>query len=302
MSKLKTIIRLIKKPTKMVLPMGQNGCFSWIPDELYLKMLFRCEMGKKLNLENPKTFSEKIQWLKLHDRQPRYTLLVDKYQAKDIVAKIIGQEYVIPNYKVWDNPDLVDFDSLPESFVIKCNHDSGGLVICRDKKSLNKEKAVNELKEHFNKNLYLQSREWAYKNIEHKILAEKLITDPDNKDLIDYKFYCFNGKPVYCQVIKDRNTDETLDFYDREWKLMEFTGLATGPEPKRGAYTEKPIHYEKMLEIAEVLARDTYFVRIDLYNVQGKIYFGEFTLYPKSGLGQFYPDKWNTILGDMINL
>lgn len=299
---MKTLLTLVNNPRKLVLPFSQNGFFKWLPDKTVLKLLYWAEMNDHLDLSNPKTFSEKIQWLKIHDRQPRYNLMVDKYRVKDYVGKQIGMEYIIPTYMVWDRPESIDFDSLPESFVIKCNHDSGGLVICRDKKSLNKEETIKKLKESFYKDLYIQSREWAYKNIEHKILAEELITDPDNKDLIDYKFYCFNGKPIYCQVIKDRNTDQTLDFYDREWKLMEFTGLATGPEPKRGTYTEKPINYEKMLEIAETLARDTYFVRIDLYNVQGKIYFGEFTLYPKSGLGKFYPDEWNIKIGNMIHI
>lgn len=299
---MKTFLTLISNPKKLILPLSQNGFFKWLPDTTALKLLYWAEMNNHLDLNNPKTFSEKLQWLKIHDRQPRYNLMVDKYKVKDYVGKQIGLEYIIPTYKIWDRPESIDFESLPESFVIKCNHDSGGLVICRDKKSLNKKDTINKLKESFSKDLYMQSREWAYKNIEHKILAEKLIIDPNNKDLIDYKFYCFNGKPMYCQVIKDRNTDQTLDFYDRDWKLMDFTGLATGPEPKRGTYTEKPIHYEKMLDIAEILARNTYFVRIDLYNVQGRIYFGEFTLYPKSGLGKFYPDEWNIKIGDMIHI
>ena len=286
----------------MVLPFSQNGFLKWLPDKVAIKLLYWAEMNTSLNLKDPKLFSEKIQWLKLYDRNPRYSVMVDKYRVKDVVASEIGSEYVIPTYAEWDNADSIDFDKLPDSFVIKCNHDSGGLVICRDKAKLDRKAALVKIGSRMDKDLYYQSREWAYKNVKRKVFAEQLIVDPENQDLIDYKFYCFNGIPTYCQIIKDRSTDETIDFYDMEWNLMPFTGLGTGEGPKRGEYTPKPEHLDRMIEIAEKLASGTIFVRIDLYNVQGKIYFGEFTLYPKSGLAWFYPYEWNRIVGDMVKI
>lgn len=300
MSKFNTIIRLLKKPTKMVLPMGQNGCFSWIPDEIYLKILYRCELGIKLNLENPKTFSEKLQWLKLNDRNPEYCSLVDKYLMKTIVKDKIGEDYVIPLLGVWDKAEDIDLDSLPDQFVLKCNHDSGGVVICKDKKTLDKNVAIKKLIIHQNKDAYIPSREWPYKNVHKVIFAEQLLVDSSEEDLIDYKFYCFGGEPKYCQVIKNRTTNETIDFYDVDWNLQPFTGLGQGRP--HGTYTPKPPRYEKMIEIAKTFAKGTRFVRIDLFNIDGHIYFGEFTLYPKSGLGLFKPEEWNERIGNMLVL
>ena len=300
--KARTFFSLANHPGKLVLPASQNGLLNWIPDKTALKLLYRAEMGESLDLDHPVTFSEKIQWIKLFDRKSRYTMMVDKYLAKEIVASEIGEEYVIPTYAVWDDAKSVDLDALPNEFVIKCNHDSHGLVICRDKSAIDQKAVIRKMNAGLRKNAYHQSREWAYKDVKRKILAEKLIVDPKNRDLIDYKFFCFNGVPLYCQVIKNRSTGETIDFYDMDWNPMPFTGLGLGKGPERGTFTEKPEHYGKMRQIAEKLAQGTFFVRIDLYNVEGRILFGEFTLYPKSGLARFYPDEWNRKLGDLIRL
>lgn len=299
-TKIRTMLRLCKKPKRMIYPLAQNGFFKWLPDELYLKILFWAELDRKLDFKNPILFSEKIQWLKLYDRNPLYTKMVDKYLVKSIVADIIGEEYIVPSLGVWGSADQIDFQSLPDRFVLKCNHDSGGIIICKDKKKLDKNKTITFLKRHLERDSFYFGREWAYRGVVPKIIAEELLVDPDHTDLIDYKFYCFNAKPVYCQVIKDRYIDETIDFYDMEWNRMPFTGLGVGLGPKRGGDTPKPVNYTKMIEIASILSQGTTFVRIDLYNIAGKIYFGEFTLYPKSGLGFFYPDEWNVKMGNMI--
>ncbi len=300
--KSKTAVSLLRHPKRLILPLSQNGMLRWLPDKPAIKLLYWAEMDDHLCIDQPKVFSEKIQWIKLYDRKQRYTSMVDKVKVKEIVASAIGRDFVIPTYAIWDNAKSIDFNALPNEFVMKCNHDSHRVIICKDKSKLDKEAVVRKMSFALRKDAYTPSREWAYKNVDRKVFAEKLIVDPMNDDLIDYKFFCFNGEPIYCQIIKDRSTNETIDFYDMEWNLMDFTGLGTGDGPKRGNYTPKPENYDKMIEIARNLATGTIFVRIDLYNVLGRIYFGEFTLYPKSGLGWFYPYEWNLALGDLINI
>lgn len=302
MSKIKTALNLLKTPRKLILPLGQNGHLGWIPDKTYLKLIYKCETGHTLHIDNPITFSEKLQWLKIFDRNPEYILLVDKYKMKKIVENRIGKEYVIPLLGVWNSVEEIEFDDLPNQFVLKCNHDSGGVIICKDKKSLDIKSTCEKLKFHLNRDAYIPSREWPYKDVSRVIFAEELLNSDGNDDLIDYKFYCFGGNPTYCQVIKDRNTKETIDFYDLEWNLQEFTGLGLGLGFPHGTYTPKPNNFNKMIEIAREFSKGTRFVRIDMYNVDGHIYFGEFTLYPKSGLGLFLPEEWNKTIGDMVEL
>ncbi len=302
-TKLKTMLKLLGKPQKMVYPLAQNGFFKHIPDALFLRMVYRAELGKKLDLKDPKDFSEKLQWLKLHDRNPDYIAMVDKYLVKQIISDRIGKEYVIPTIGAWDRAEDIDFDVLPDSFVLKCNHDSGGIVICREKASLDRDKAVSRLKAHMDRDSFSFGREWPYRSVKKKIIAEELLSDPEHKDLIDYKIYCFNGEPAYFQIIQNRSIKETLDFYDLEWNRMPFSGLvAVEKGSQNGPLIEKPRNLSIMTDIARELAKGTRFVRIDLYNIEGKIYFGEFTLYPKSGFGVFVPEEWNRKMGDLIKL
>lgn len=274
-----------------------------LPDRLYIQLMYYYHFCKFANLRNPKTFSEKMQWLKLYDRRPEYITMVDKYAVKKYVAKKIGAEYVIPTLGVWDRPDEIDFDSLPNQFVLKWNHDSKSVVICKDKHTFDKNKALRKLRKGAEVNGYWYGREWPYKNVRPVIIAEEFLPqeEPRSKDLIDYKFFCFNGVPKFLQVIQDRSTKETIDIYDMQWNKQEFIGLSS-----RVVHAEvpplKPVCFDKMVWVAQELSKDIPFSRIDLYCVNNHIYFGEITLYPASGLGMFHPEKWNKIIGDMIVL
>lgn len=283
---------------------------GWIPDKQYLQMLYYLKMHKRLNLDNPQTFSEKIQWLKLYNRRPEYTMMVDKLAVKDYVAGIIGSEYIIPTLGVWDRPEDIDFDSLPNEFVLKTTHGGGGggVVICKDKLLFDKKGAINKLRIAMKQDIYKKLREWPYKNVKRRIIAEKYIEEALNprSDLKDYKFYCFNGIPKFCQVIGERRIKETIDFFDMEWTHQDFCGLcpADAPllfEPAKMAPLQ-PLHYKKMREVARMLSYGIPFCRIDLYDTPIQAYFGEITFYPASGLGVFTPSKYNGRLGEMITL
>lgn len=273
----------------------------WIPDKLYLRLQYYFYMGKKLNLRNPKTFTEKIQWLKLYDRKEEYHQLVDKYEVKGVVASIIGEDYVIPTLGVWDSFDEIDFSKLPDKFVLKTTQGSHSSLICRSKYDFDKGKSKKLFKEWLRTSPYDKFREWAYKGIKPRILAEQYIELNKGEDLVDYKFYCFAGNPLYCQVIKDRTTQETIDFFDRDWRHQEFFGLRAKVTQSKERIA-RPVNYDKMLEIAEKLSKGLPFLRVDLYNLEGKIYFGELTFYPAAGLGYFTPEEWNLRLGDLIKL
>jgi hypothetical protein len=262
-------------------------------------------MGTDLNLDHPRTFSEKLQWLKLQDRNPLYTTMVDKVEVKKYVEEIIGEQYIIPTLGVWDTPDEIDFEALPNQFVLKCNHNSGkGMCICKDKGKLDTRNVKKQLKKGLKENYYLSSREWPYRDVKRKILAEKYIETEAGTELKDYKFYCFQGVPRYCQVISDRNNNETIDFFDMEWKHQEFTGLAVPNQPFLNSLSEimKPAQFEQMKSIAARLSKDIPFVRVDLYEIKGNVYFGEMTFYPAAGFGIFTPMKWNKIMADYLEL
>lgn len=276
-------------------------------DKLYLKVWYRNRMGYWMDFKNPETFTEKMQWLKLYNRKPIYTTMVDKYAVKKYVGKIIGMEYIIPTIGVWNSFEEIDFDSLPKKFVIKCTHDSGGLIICTDKSSLNINNAKAKIATSLQTDFYSLGREWPYKNVPRKIIAEQYMEDNNSyqnnsvNDLVDYKFYCFNGEPAYCQVIRNRNICETIDFYDMSWNHMPFCGL--NPKASNGnTPVEKPNCFNKMLSIVRKLSNGIPFSRIDLYLIDSRIFFGEITFFPGSGIGMFTPNNWNKKLGDMIDL
>jgi len=299
MSKLSTAIKLLKGNIgEFCASLLQNLSFLF-PDKLYLTLLFRCKMGYWIDWKNPKTFSEKLQWLKLYNRKPEYTTMVDKYAVKEYVAKLIGEEYIIPTLGVWDTPEEINWDELPNQFVLKTTHGGGGngVFICRDKKKFDIENVKIKLRYFFLEKSYSGLREWPYKNIKRKILVEKYITD---KDLKDYKFFCFDGIAQYCQVISGRNQIMCIDFFDRNWVHQDFH------EPKYYPFSNekltKPLNYEKMLDIASILSQGIPFVRVDLYNLRGKIFFGEITFFPTSGFGGFTPEIWDYRFGSLVKL
>lgn len=272
-------------------------------DKRFLQLRYYLEMHRKLNLDNPQTFTEKIQWLKLYNRKPEYTTLVDKYAVKDYVAKKIGHDFIIPTLGIWKSFDDINFDSLPQSFVLKTTHGGGstGIVICKNKASFDYDKAKKILTQSLKNSIYTAYKEWSYKHVPRQIIAEKFIPTPSNSDLTDYKFYCFNGVPHYCQVISNRSTKETIDFFDMEWNHMPFYGLNPLKKPALSPLA-KPIAFEQMKGIAQRLSERLAFARIDLYAVDNTAYFGEITLYPASGFGIFTPEEWDLKLGTLLTL
>lgn len=275
--------------------------FKIVPDKLYLKIMFRIKIHKKLNLKKPQTFNEKLQWLKLYDRKPEYTKMVDKYDVKNYVAEKIGEEYIIPTIGIYEKWEEIDFNQLPNQFVIKCTHDSGGVVICKNKDTFDLEKAKKKICKSLKLNYFWYGREWPYKNVKPRIIIEKYMEDESGYELKDYKFFCFNGKAKLMFIAKDRNTEneETkFDFYDMNFKHLKFKN---GHE-NAIVNSNKPQNFEKMRELAEKLSKDLIQVRVDFYNINGKIYFGEFTFYHWSGFTVFEPEEWDYKLGKLIEL
>ena len=300
---------LLNAPQKIGPAIFDNLCncsiVEHIPDSLYLRIAFRLNTGRFLHLKKPILFTEKIQWLKLNDRKLEYVDLVDKFKVKAIVSSIIGSEYIIPTIAVWETPSDIDWNVLPNQFVLKTTHGGGGcgVVICKDKSSFDRRESITQLWKSYNSNIYMSYREWPYKNVEKKVIAEPFMVDKlsTDGDLIDYKFYCFNGVPKYCQVIRNRRKHETIDFFDMDWNLMPFIGL--NPNVKNGSGNlPKPQQLNEMIEICKRLGKNKPFTRIDLYVINNRVYFGEITFYPASGFGRFEPEEWNIKLGNMITL
>ena len=274
------------------------GLTRWMSDEQFLKKEYFLQMGKPLNLNDPKTFNEKLQWLKIHNRKPEYTTMVDKYAVKQYVADRIGEQYIIPTLGVWEHFDDIDFDNLPKQFVLKCTHDSGGIVICRDKSKLDKKTAKKKLEYYLKRKYYYIHREWPYKNVKPRIIAEKYMTNGDGEDLNDYKLMCFNGKVKTTFVCSDRFSKDGLKvtFYDTDWRRMPFERHY----PTSKTEIDKPQTYEEMVILAEKLAFGIPFVRVDFYEINGNIYFGELTFFPGSGYEEFTPEEWDKTLGNWI--
>lgn len=271
-----------------------------VPDRIFIMLKYRKAFGRWPNLKDPQTFNEKLNWLKLHDRNPLYTTMVDKYEAKRYVADLIGEEYIIPTLGVWERAEDIDFDSLPDKFVLKATHDSGRVIICRDKSKLDKAKAVKEMRESLKRNFYAVTREWPYKNVKPRIIAEQLLETPNHEDLADYKVHNFNGTPKVILVCRDRfeETGLTEDFFDLEWKHLD---VRRPGHPNAPLLEEKPEAFDKMLELSERLAKDYPFMRTDFYTIGEKVYFGEITLYPASGAVPFEPSDYDNIFGkDLI--
>lgn len=294
------IFKILKNPKLLFLTLGQRGFFNWMDDEKYIKIAYKILMKKNLNLDNPKTYSEKLQWIKLNDRRPEYTMLVDKYAVKEYISKTIGAQYVIPTLGVWSHFDEIDFDLLPNQFVLKCTHDSGGLIICKDKTKLDKAKAKKKIEECLRHNFFYGQREWPYKNVPHKIIAEPYMEDKKTKDLRDYKFFAFDGKVRALFIATERGSKEEtkFDFFDNDFNHLPFRN----GHPNAEKLPEKPVCFDEMKELASKLSKGIPEVRVDLYEVNGKVYFGEMTFFHWSGFMPFDPDEWDYKFGEWIVL
>lgn len=296
---LNKIFNRIKNPQLIVLDVF-NKFSKYLNDEQFLRYRFRIVMGKRLDLKNPTSYNEKLQWLKLYDRNPLYTKLVDKVAVKDYVASIIGNEYIIPTLKVYKSPEEVRIEDLPERFVLKTNHDgdSLGVFVCKDKKNFDFNKAISILSKNLKHNYYYTGREWPYKNVNPVIFAEEYKED-EFGELRDYKFFCFNGVVKALFVATERSVGHVkFDYFDRDFNHLDFTQS----HPMSNVTLKKPDNFEKMIELAERLSRGLPHVRIDLYNCNGKIYFGEMTFYHYGGMIKFHPEEWDYKFGSWLQL
>lgn len=276
-----------------------NRTYKMWPDSLWLRVLYRTKLHRNLNLKNPQKFTEKLQWLKLHDRNPLYSQLVDKYEVKRYVEEKLGGEYLIPTLGVWDHFDEIDFDALPNQFVLKCTHDSGGLCICKDKAMFDKRSAKEKLERSLSNNFYWWTREWPYKNVKPRIIAEKFMIDESGVELKDYKFFCFNGEPHYIQLDFDRFIDHKRNIFNTKWELQD---VEIQFPLDHSRFTERPANLDEMLTVAKKLAGGFPHVRVDLYNIQGSVFFGELTFYHGGGFEEFRPQAWDNVFGDLLKL
>ena len=296
---IKALVKMMYDSDYRFLILSGLGFYDKLDDESYLKRKYKACIKKDLNIDNPKTFNEKLQWLKLHDRKPEYTMMVDKYAVRQYIADTIGEEYLIPLLGVWDNPDDIDFDSLPNQFVLKCNHNSGlGMCICKDKSKLDIAKVKAELRKGLRQDYYLTGREWPYKNVPRKIICEKYMQEGNDECLTDYKFFCFNGNPKIMYISKDNSDEPRTDFYDMQFNKISMRMLAPNSENKH----LKPTYFEEMKRIAKKISSNTFCLRVDFYIINNKLYLGELTFFHMSGFTQIYPKKWSYILGDWIKL
>lgn len=310
MSRWQTLKKVLTDRDYRTVRLAKAGFYNHLDDETYLKKIYRAKMGRPLNLEDPQLFSEKLQWLKLHDRNPLYTRLVDKYRVREYIAEKLGEEYLIPLLGVWDDPDEIDFDALPDQFVLKCNHNSGtGMCICRDKSKLDYDKVRKDLKKGLQENFFLKAREWPYKDVTRRIIAEQYMAEissiASDRGLDDYRVYCFNGEPklIYLYqsgTLTSGNRPNTIscDIFDANWEHLSLRQKTRNapvvPSPPR--------NLRNMLEISKCLSDGLTFLRVDFYEINGRVYVGELTLFPGGGFSPFYPDKWDRILGEWIIL
>lgn len=298
MSKIESFV---SDPKRILQGILNKTAILW-PDKLFLKLKFRLTMGQKLNLRTPKTFNEKLQWLKLYNRKPEYTTMVDKYAVKEYVAKIIGEEYIIPTLGVWNSVSEIDWDSLPNQFVLKTTHGGGGcdVIICKDKATLDKVAAKEKLNRSLRSDIFWNYREWPYKNVPKRIIAEKFMTN-NGKDLEDYKIHCFNGEPKFILVCSNRYGGGAMidDFYTPEWKLMD---VSRPGHPKSEKASKAPELLQQMLELSRILSKDIPFLRTDFYIIENQIYFGELTFFPASGMSKFEPEEYDETFGNYLNL
>ena len=275
------------------------GLHNTMRDDLFIRRKFKATMGYDLNLDYPKTYNEKLQWLKLYDRKPEYTMMVDKYRVREYIAKTIGEEYLIPLLGVWEDPENIDFDALPDQFVLKCNHNSGlGMCICKDKSKLDIKKVKQDLRRGLRQDYYLTGREWPYRDVPRRIIAEKYMVDESGSELKDYKVVCFDGESKMIQLHQGRFENHTQDFYDTNWKRFD---IEQG-YPYSKAPMERPGFLNQMLALSEQLSNGIPQLRVDWYYTGEQLYFGELTFFDGSGFEMFNPKEWDYIFGEWISL
>lgn len=268
-------------------------------DKKYLEMLYKHCVGKKLNLNPPVTFNEKMQWLKLYNRNPEYTMMVDKYEVKKYVAAVIGEQHVIPTLGVWDHFDEIDFDSLPNQFVLKCTHDSGGLIICKDKSKLNKKEAKRKIEHCLGRNYFYNTREWPYKNVKPRIIAERYMEDESGFELKDYKVQNFNGQPKMIQVDFGRFKEHKRNLYTTDWGYIKGSILYPTDESH---IIDRPKCLDTLLTLASKLSKGIPYVRTDFYIIEDQVYFGELTFQHGSGFEEMNPEELNLKMGNWLKL
>lgn len=295
-TKAKKILKFLTDKDYRFLVSAGKGWKKNISSEKFLKRMYLINMGKELNLENPVTYTEKLQWLKLYDHRSEYTTMVDKYAVKQYVTERIGEEYVIPLLGVWENAEEIDFDSLPERFVLKTTHDSGAIIICKDKKTLDINNTKKKLAYFLKRNYFDCNREWPYKNVKPRVIAEAYMEDSTDKELRDYKFFTFGGEPKVLYIAQGRGKGEptVADFFDMDFNHLPFTidhDMAQTPP-------QKPKCFEEMKHLAAILSKGTPQLRVDFYEVDGKVYFGEMTFFHCSGFEGFHPEEWDKTFGD----
>lgn len=293
------IKKCFRNPALLLLHMCQYWPFRCISDEAYLKLFFRVYQGFKLNLNNPETFNAKLQWLKLYDRRPKYTIMSDKYLVRDYVKETIGEDYLIPLLGVWDYADQIDFDKLPNQFVLKCNHDSGSIIVCTDKANFNKEVAVKKLNKALSRQYYWTSREWNYRGIQPRVIAEKYMIDKKVSDLKDYKFFCFDGIPRFIQLDSGRFTDHKRNFYTTEWEIIP---VEYGCPNDFNLDIKSPPQLDQMMKLAKTLSKGMPHVRVDFYIVDSRIYFGELTFHHGGGAMNVDPFYYDKLWGEYLKL
>ena len=301
-SKIRGVCKLITNSGYRFAFLAGRGLKGDVPGEEFLKRVYRFNMNRELNLDDPVTYTEKLQWLKLYDHRPEYSVMVDKYAAKEFVAERIGAEHVIPLLGVWDSVEDIDFENLPQRFVLKTTHDSGGIVICKDKAKLNITAAKKKLNRFMKREYYRCNREWPYKNVKPRIIAEKyMLNHEGSAELSDYKWFCFDGVARVMFVVTDRQTPGVgtkMDYFDMEFRHLPFTNGC----PNATREIEKPVNFERMREMAERISKGLPHVRVDFYEADGQVYFGEITFFDGCGMTPFEPEEWDTIFGSWIQL
>lgn len=298
---MKKIYRFITDSDYRFAVLAEHGFFSRMDDEKYIKKMYKAKFNKYPNLDEPKCYTEKLQWLKLYDHNPLYTSLVDKYEVKQFVKERIGEKFIIPTLGVWNKFDDIDFDNLPNQFVLKTTHDSGGVVLCLDKKTFDYSNAKKKLEKSLKNNFYSIYREWPYKDVKPRIIAEKYMKDEKTQELRDYKFFCFDGKVKALFIASDRqNKDEEtkFDFFDENYNHLPFVN----GHPNADVIPDKPNCFEEMKDLAHKLSDGFSHVRVDLYEVDGSVYFGEMTFYHWSGFVPFIPSQWDDVFGEWLSI